>query len=112
MSLAAEVERLATLAGRDDAFLTGTALDEAARDLAAGSDPLVGRRLGHYQVLARLGGGMSDVYRAHDARLGRDVVLKLLPDVMVTPAERARFDREARTLSALNHPHIVASSAR
>jgi eukaryotic-like serine/threonine-protein kinase len=107
-SLAVEVERLLALAARDDEFLTGTAIDAAADDLAAGDDPLVGRRLGHYEVRARLGGGMSDVYRAFDARLGRDVVLKLLPLALAGPEQRARLDREARTLSALNHPHIVS----
>ncbi len=107
-SLAAEVERLAALATRDDDFLTGTALDTAARDLASRMDPLVGHHLGTYQVRARLGGGMSDVYLAHDTKLRRDVVLKLLPAALDTADQRARLDREARTLSALNHPHIVA----
>ncbi len=107
-SIAAEVERLAALAARDDDFLTGTALDTAARDLASSVDPLVGHHLGTYQVRARLGGGMSDVYLAHDSKLRRDVVLKLLPAALDTADQRARLDREARTLSALNHPHIVA----
>lgn len=107
-SLAVDVERLIALAARDDAFLAGTAIDAAADDLAAGDDPLVGRRLGHYEVRARLGGGMSDVYRAFDTKLGRDVVLKLLPLALAGPDQRARLDREGRTLSALNHPHIVS----
>ena len=107
-SVAVEVEHLLTLAARDDAFLTGTAIEAAADDLAAGDDPLVGRRLGHYEVRARLGGGMSDVYRAFDTKLGRDVVLKLLPLALAGPDQRARLDREGRTLSALNHPHIVS----
>lgn len=107
-SIAVEVERLLTLAARDDAFLTGTAIEAAAGDLAAGDDPLVGRRLDHYEVRARLGGGMSDVYRAFDTKLGRDVVLKLLPAALDTADQRARLSREARALSSLNHPHIVS----
>jgi eukaryotic-like serine/threonine-protein kinase len=69
-----------------------------------------GDRLGSYQVSALLGrGGMGEVYRAHDEVLGRDVALKLLPSAFATDAERlARFEREARVLAALNHPHVAA----
>jgi Tol biopolymer transport system component len=65
-------------------------------------------RLGPYQILAPLGaGGMGEVYRAHDTRLGRDVAIKVLPAHLAsTPEARARFEREARTISQLNHPHI------
>ena len=67
-----------------------------------------GRHLGRYQIVCPLGaGGMGEVYRAHDSRLGRDVAIKVLPqDVATTGDERARFEREARTISQLNHPHI------
>lgn len=67
-----------------------------------------GTSLGPYKVLALLGaGGMGEVYRAHDTRLGRDVALKVLsPHLAATPEVRARFEREARTVSQLNHPHI------
>ncbi len=67
-----------------------------------------GVRLGHYEVLASLGaGGMGEVYRARDTRLGRDVAIKLLPPrVAHEPERRARFEREAKTISSLNHPHI------
>jgi Tol biopolymer transport system component len=70
--------------------------------LAAGST------LGPYKILAPLGaGGMGEVYRAHDSRLGRDVAIKVLaPHLAATPEVRARFEREARTISQLNHPHI------
>ena len=68
-----------------------------------------GSRVGNYDVLAPIGvGGMGEVYRAHDARLGRDVAIKILPRAFTTHPERlARFDREARLLAALNHPHIA-----
>jgi eukaryotic-like serine/threonine-protein kinase len=68
-----------------------------------------GTRLGPYEVLAPLGsGGMGEVYRAKDTKLGREVALKLLPEHLANDAERlARFEREAKTLAALNHPHIA-----
>ncbi len=69
-----------------------------------------GARLGHYEVIGSLGkGGMGEVHRARDTRLGREVALKVLPDnVSSDPARLARFEREARLLAALNHPHIAA----
>jgi hypothetical protein len=67
-----------------------------------------GSRLGHYEVLSALGaGGMGEVWRARDRRLDRDVALKVLPEAFVADAERlARFEREAKVLASLNHPHI------
>jgi eukaryotic-like serine/threonine-protein kinase len=67
-----------------------------------------GTRLGPYEILAPLGaGGMGEVYRARDTRLGRDVAVKVLPQHLTEHAEnRARFEREAKTVSSLNHPHI------
>ncbi len=68
-----------------------------------------GRTLAHYKILGALGaGGMGEVYRASDSRLGRDVAIKVLPEaVAAEPEWRARFEREARTVAALNHPNIV-----
>ena len=68
-----------------------------------------GTRLGHYVLAAPLGrGGMGEVYRATDLKLGRDVALKVLPaDLARDPDRLARFQREARAVAALNHPHIV-----
>ena len=68
-----------------------------------------GTRLGPYEVLEPLGaGGMGEVYRARDTKLERDVALKVVPDVFAGHADRlARFEREAKTLAALNHPHIA-----
>jgi serine/threonine protein kinase len=67
-----------------------------------------GRRLGPYEILGPLGaGGMGEVYRAKDTRLGRDVAVKILPAHLSENAEvRERFEREARAISSLNHPHI------
>ena len=67
-----------------------------------------GSRLGSYDVTAAIGaGGMGEVYRAHDAKLGRDVALKILPEAFARDAERlARFQREAKVLASLNHPNI------
>src|SRR5215510_7718372 len=69
-----------------------------------------GTRLGPYEIVAPLGaGGMGEVYRARDARLGRDVALKILPEIFAKDAERmARFEREAQVLASLNHPNIAA----
>ncbi|HLY63646.1 MAG TPA: protein kinase [Terriglobia bacterium] len=67
-------------------------------------------KLGPYQILAPLGaGGMGEVYRARDTKLGRDVALKVLPDAFAGDAQRmARFEREAQVLASLNHPNIAA----
>ena len=69
-----------------------------------------GTRLGVYEVTAKIGqGGMGEVYRAHDTKLGRDVALKVLPDLFADDPERlARFQREARVLASLNHPNIAS----
>jgi non-specific serine/threonine protein kinase len=68
-----------------------------------------GTRLGRYEILAPLGaGGMGEVYRARDTRLGRDVALKVLPQGVAADPERLeRFEREARTVASINHPNIV-----
>ncbi len=70
---------------------------------------VIGNRLGPYEISAPLGaGGMGEVYRARDTRLGRDVALKVLPDAVARDPDRlARFEREARTVAGLNHPNIV-----
>jgi serine/threonine protein kinase len=72
--------------------------------------PLIGQKLGHYDVVAKLGaGGMGEVYRARDTKLNRDVALKVLSEAFVTDADRlARFRREAQVLASLNHPNIAA----
>src|SRR5580693_3930684 len=67
-----------------------------------------GSRLGPYEILSALGaGGMGEVYKARDTRLDRTVAIKILPaSLAADPQFRERFDREARTISQLDHPHI------
>ena len=66
---------------------------------------MIGRTLGSYEVVAKLGeGGMGEVYRARDARLQRDVAIKVLPTLFASDPDRlARFEREAQVLASLNH---------
>jgi serine/threonine protein kinase len=68
-----------------------------------------GTRVGPYEILSALGvGGMGEVYRARDTKLGRDVALKVIPDTFALDGDRlARFTREAHVLASLNHPHIA-----
>ena len=106
-----EIESLLAQSASADAVLTrGAAVAAAGLVSDVGRSVLTGRRLGAYQILAPLGaGGMGEVYRARDTRLGRDVAIKILPRMFTSDPERlARFEREARMLAALNHPHIGA----
>jgi len=100
-----EVEALLANLAQASAAGFGTIPGSATR-----SGSLVGQRLGSYTVQALLGiGGMGEVYQAHDSTLGRDVALKILPDLWHGDADRrARFDREARVLASLNHPNVGA----
>src|SRR5580704_13171871 len=68
-----------------------------------------GTKLGPYEIITPVGsGGMGDVYRACDTRLGRDVAIKVLPEALTRHADRLRrFEQEARTIAALNHPNIL-----
>src|SRR6266404_4878935 len=105
-----EVESL--LAAEDEAgsFLAAGAMKDAAKMLVAEKFlPLVGKELGHYQVLSLLGtGGMGDVYHAEDIRLKRKVAVKLLPAELTANGDRLRrFEQEAQAASALNHPNII-----
>jgi hypothetical protein len=70
---------------------------------------MIGQTIGPYHVTAKLGaGGMGEVYRARDTKLGREVAVKILPGLFASDPDRMmRFEREARTLASLNHPHIA-----
>jgi len=70
---------------------------------------MVGQTLGHYKIVEKLGaGGMGEVYRAEDTTLGREVAIKVLPEAFTSDPERlTRFEREAKLLATLNHPHIA-----
>ena len=106
-ALREDVESLLALDARAEAFLSTPAFPSVK--LGAGPSA-IGQHLGQYTVHALLGaGGMGDVYRAHDGALGRDVAIKVLPPAFTSDPDRlARFDREARILASLNHPHIGA----
>ncbi|HMF96420.1 MAG TPA: serine/threonine-protein kinase [Vicinamibacterales bacterium] len=122
LGVQAEVESLLEAHASAGSFAARPAVDLLSRsepfESASVADGIVvppsafapGERLGPYRVLSRLGsGGMGDVYRALDSTLGREVAIKVLPAMFTTDADRlARFDREARVLAALNHPHIGA----
>jgi Tol biopolymer transport system component len=71
---------------------------------------MLDKKISSYEVVEKIGaGGMGEVFRAHDTKLGRDVALKILPESFVHDTERlARFDREAKVLASLNHPNIAA----
>jgi Protein kinase domain len=73
-----------------------------------------GDRLGPYEILSPLGaGGMGEVYRARDAKLERDVAVKVLPERLASDADSlSRFDREARAVAALSHPNILSTGRR
>jgi eukaryotic-like serine/threonine-protein kinase len=92
------------------ALLTGGAAGVGAGLVSDARAAVTGRRIGVYQVLAPIGaGGMGEVYRARDTRLGRDVAIKILPRAFTADADRlARFEREARVLAALNHPNVAS----
>jgi hypothetical protein len=116
-ALRREVESLLAVQGKATTFIESPALEVAAQLLTkeeveqGGPTPLpAGTAISHYQIIEKIGaGGMGEVYRAHDPRLGRDVAVKILPQGFVPDPERLRrFEQEARAAAALNHANIVA----
>jgi eukaryotic-like serine/threonine-protein kinase len=103
--LRAEIESLLRYEAGAAAFL-----EHPAAGVPPARASMVDRQLGPYRILAPLGaGGMGEVYRARDTKLGRDVAVKILPlHLTADPERRARFAREARVLATLNHPNIGA----
>jgi TolB-like protein len=108
-----EVESLLAADNRakeSEDFLNQTALQVAAQAVAGDrAQSLVGQKVGRYQILSPLGvGGMGEVYRARDTRLGREVAIKVLPREYSADADRLRrFEQEARAAGVLNHPNIL-----
>ena len=104
-----EVESLLEYESASVRFLEIPAV-AAALGNAPATPLMVSRQIGSYTILAPLGaGGMGEVYRARDSKLGRDVALKILPaHFTADPERRSRLAREARVLATLNHPHIGA----
>ncbi len=101
------------LASHDSAgadFLDADTLGKVAADVLDQSSKMIGRSLGPYEIRGFVGaGGMGEVYRAHDPRLGRDVAIKILPMALASdPDQLRRFEQEARAAAALNHPNILA----
>jgi serine/threonine protein kinase len=109
-ALREEVEALLARVSTGERFLTASLGSLVAQAVSERVTPLVGRKIGAYAVTAFIGaGGMGEVYRARDTRLGRDVAVKVLPQEFTSHPERlARLEREARILAALNHPGIAA----
>ena len=113
-TLANEVRSLLNSHHKAASFLEKPAINVAAQSLALSqtqeiADPLVGRVISHYRVLASLGsGGMGIVYEAEDLRLGRHVAIKLLHESEPGESKHLlRFETEARAISSLNHPEYL-----
>src|SRR5262245_15814392 len=105
-----EVETLLRCDARAEYFIEAPALEVAAQLRAEErAQSMIGRQLGHYQILSLLGaGGMGEVYRARDTRLSREVALKVLPTAFANDTDRLRrFEQEARAAGMLNHPNIL-----
>ncbi len=110
-ALRQELASLLAHEGTAERFMGVPALEVAANALGGDQRPfLAGQQIGAYQIVSLLGaGGMGEVYRARDGKLGRDIAIKVLPASFAHDRERLhRFEREARVLAALNHPHIGA----
>ena len=103
-----EVDSLLAMQAQANGFLEKPAVEEVVKAIKEEPPSLLGRKLGPYQILAALGaGGMGEVYKARDTRLDRTVAIKVLPRYLSQRADlRQRFEREARALASLSHPHV------
>ena len=113
MELQRDVETLLDQPVSTDDFVGlvgGPSSTLVAQAIAEHHVPLTGRRIGTFEIKALIGrGGMGEVYRAHDTKLGRDVAIKVLPRAFTTDAGRlANLEREARVVASLSNPHIAA----
>ncbi len=110
-ALLTEVQVLLAHSEQAHSFIEAPPSVVAAEALAENrAASMLKRRLGHYEIVDLLGtGGMGEVYRARDTRLGREVAIKILPAHLADNAEAlSRFEREAKTVAALSHPNILA----
>ena len=110
-SLRCEVESLLASHGEAESFIESPVYEVAAPMFVDDRSRFQnGERVGPYQVTGHIGtGGMGEVYRAKDARLGRDVAIKVLPSAFANDTDRVRrFEQEARAAGVLNHPNILA----
>jgi eukaryotic-like serine/threonine-protein kinase len=108
-TLRRELESLLSYEGQLPGLLETPAIEAMAESIGLQERPLVGRTLGRYSVVSLVGvGGMGEVYAARDIGLGRLVALKVIsPDLSADPERKGRFVKEAKAVSALNHPNIV-----
>ena len=106
--LRGEVESLLAMHGQTGDFLSKPVMEELAQVVKEEPQSLIGRQLGSYQILDLLGAGeMGEVYKAKDTRLHRTVAIKVLPRHLSERVDlRQRFEREARAIASLSHPHI------
>ena len=107
---AAKWSRCWPTTSRPSSFIDRPAMQMAAEKLADEPPSLLGSKLGPYQIQVLLGaGGMGEVYKARDTRLNRIVAIKVLPRHLLERSDlRQRFEREARAIASLDHPHICA----
>jgi serine/threonine protein kinase len=104
-----EIESLLAHEEPASKFMQAPGMAVLAQAMAQGrAGSMIGRQFGAYQILSLLGaGGMGEIYRARDTRLDRIVAIKILPEYLSGKSQsRERFEREARAVSSLNHPHI------
>src|SRR5262245_11205968 len=108
-SLREDVENLIESLEEAGDFIEKPLIEDSLSNASRPSESIVGHKIGNYEILSLIGaGGMGEVYLARDARLDRQIAIKILPAQFTqNPAQVERFEREARAASALNHPNII-----